>query len=126
MWKLLVFLWNTLANSMNSKFEVLFLEEARQFLKRLDEKTRIKILYNIDRAKILNDPKLFKKLTQDIWEFRTIYSGIQYRLLAFWDKTSAIETLVVSTHGFVKKVDRVSTFEIEKADKLRELYFRQE
>lgn len=37
---------------MDSKFEVLFLEEARQFLKGLDEKTRAKILYNIDKAKI--------------------------------------------------------------------------
>ena len=110
---------------MDSKFEVLFLEDARQFLKNLDEKTRTKILYNIDKAKILNDPKLFKKLTNDIWEFRTKYNGLQYRLLAFWDKTEKVKTLVISTHGFVKKVDKVSASEIEKADKLRLLYFGQ-
>jgi phage-related protein len=110
---------------MDSKFEVLFLEDARQFLKQLDEKTRAKILYNIDKARVLNDPKLFKKLTGDIWELRTKYSGMQYRLLAFWDKADSIKTLVISTHGFVKKVDKVSASEIEKADKLRDLYFKQ-
>jgi phage-related protein len=110
---------------MHSKFEVLFLEEAREFLFRLDEKARAKILYNIDKAKILNDPKLFKKLTDTIWEFRTKYNGLQYRLLAFWDKTDKVETLVISTHGFVKKVDKVPPAEINRADQLRQLYFEQ-
>lgn len=110
---------------MESKFEVLFLEEARQFLKGIDEKAKTKILYNIDKAKTLNDPKLFKKLTSDIWEFRTKYNGLQYRLLAFWDKTEKIKTLVISTHGFVKKFDKVSSSEIEKANELRKIYFRQ-
>ena len=110
---------------MDSKFEILFLEEARLFLKGLDEKTKAKILYNIDKAKVLNDPKLFKKLTNDIWEFRTKYNGLQYRLLAFWDKTERTETLVISTHGFVKKVDKVSIVEIEKANTFRRLYFEQ-
>jgi phage-related protein len=110
---------------MNSKFDVLFLDDARQFLLELDDKTRAKILYNIDKSKVLNDPKLFKKLTNDIWEFRTKYSGLQYRLLAFWDKTEKTETLVVSTHGFVKKMDKVPSSELIKADQLRQLYFDQ-
>jgi len=110
---------------MNSKFDVLFLEDARQFLLGLDDKTRAKILYNIDKSKVLNDPKLFKKLTDNIWEFRTKYNGLQYRLLAFWDKTEKTETLVVSAHGFVKKVDKVPSSEINKADQLRQLYFDQ-
>ncbi|HEU5292328.1 MAG TPA: type II toxin-antitoxin system RelE/ParE family toxin, partial [Cyclobacteriaceae bacterium] len=91
----------------------------------LDEKTRAKILYNIDKSKVLNDLKLFKKLTDNIWEFRTKYNGLQYRLLAFWDKAEKTETLVVSTHGFVKKVDKVPLSEINKADQLRQLYFDQ-
>ena len=78
---------------MNSKFDVLFLEDARQFLLALNDNTRTKILYNIDKAKVLNDPKLFKKLTDTIWEFRTKYNGIQYRLLAFWDKAEKTERL---------------------------------
>jgi len=110
---------------MHSKFDVLFLEDARQFLLCLNDKTRAKILYNIDKSKVLNDPKLFKKLTDNIWEFRTKYNGLQYRLLAFWDKTEKFETLVVSTHGFIKKVDKVSLTEINRADQLRQLYFDQ-
>jgi len=110
---------------MNSKFEVLFLDEAREFLIGLDIKARAKILYNIDKSKVLNDPKLFKKLSGEIWEFRTKYNGLQYRLLAFWDKTEKVETVVVSTHGFVKKVDKVSPTEINKAEQLRRLYFDQ-
>ena len=110
---------------MDAKFEVLFMEEARQFLRTLDEKVSAKILYNIDKARVSNDPKLFKKLTSDIWEFRTKYGGLQYRLLAFWDKTEKVKTLVISTHGFVKKVDKVSTTEIDRASTLRKLYFEQ-
>ena len=44
---------------------------------------------------------------------------------AFWDKTEKIKTLVISTHGFVKKADKVSSSEIEKANELRKIYFRQ-
>jgi phage-related protein len=110
---------------MISKFEVLFLEEARGFLLGLDEKTRAKILYNIDKAKVLNDPKLFKKLTGETWEFRTKYNGLQYRLLAFWDKTGKTKTVVVATHGFVKKVDKVSMTEIDRTEQIRRLYFDQ-
>tara|TARA_Y100000815_G_scaffold260190_1_gene271311 strand:+ start:178 stop:510 length:333 start_codon:yes stop_codon:yes gene_type:complete len=110
---------------MNKNFEVIFLEQAIDFLESLDLKTRKKIYYNIDKAKLGLDPKLFKKLTDDIWEFRTKYSGLQYRLLAFWDKTDKSETLVISTHGIVKKVDKVPKSEIEKAKKIRSEYFEQ-
>ena len=51
--------------------------------------------------------------------------GIQYRLFAFWDKTSKIETLVISTHGMVKKVSKVPKSEIEKALKIKSDYFNQ-
>jgi hypothetical protein len=68
---------------MDKKFEVIFLEEAIEFLRELDEKPKEKIFYNITKASYSNDPKLFKKLTGDIWEFRTLYAKVQYRLLAF-------------------------------------------
>ena len=108
---------------MDKKFEVVFLEEAIDFIDSLDLKARKKIYYNIDKAKDVNDPKLFKKLTNEIWEFRTKYNGLQYRLFAFWDKTNTTETLVISTHGIVKKVDKVPQKEIEKALKIRTEYF---
>ena len=57
-------------------FETRFLEEADKFLATLDIKTIRKVLYNIDIAEQTNDPRLFKKLKQEIWEFRTLYAGI--------------------------------------------------
>ena len=75
------------------------------------------------QAKLENDTKLFKKLTDDIWEFRTLYKGTQYRLFAFWDKTDKTETLVLSTHGMIKKVSKVPKSEIEKALKIKAAYF---
>ncbi len=90
---------------MKPNFEVELLPEAFAFIKKQDFKTRKKIFQNINRAKQSLDPTLFKKLSSEIWEFRTRYNGVQYRLLAFWDKTSEIETIVFATHGFKKKTD---------------------
>ncbi|PIQ20368.1 MAG: addiction module toxin RelE [Cytophagales bacterium CG18_big_fil_WC_8_21_14_2_50_42_9] len=104
-------------------FQTQFLEEAEKFIAGLDGKTIKKILYNIDLAEQTNDPKLFKKLQQDIWEFRTKYAGLQIRLLAFWDKADDKVTLVFATHGFIKKVDKVPSSEIERAVKIRKRYF---
>src|SRR5690554_5738542 len=104
-------------------FETEFLEEAKKFLKTLQPKTVKKVFYNIDLAEQTNDPKLFKRLKKEIWEFRTKYAGLQIRLLAFWDKTDNKETLVIATHGFVKKSDKVPKKEIERAVRLKEEYF---
>lgn len=108
---------------MNPKFEVRFLEQAIEFIESIDSKTRNKVIYNIDKSRYENDPKLFKKLTAEIWEFRTKYRGLKYRLFAFWDKSGESETLVISTHGIVKKVDKVPKKEIEKAERIRSEYF---
>jgi len=110
---------------MNKHFEIVFLEEAFEFLKGLEQKHYEKILYNIRKVQVENDPELFKKLIDDIWEFRTTYQGFQYRLLAFWDKTSATETLVISTHGFVKKQSKVPEKEIQKTVQSRKKYFEE-
>ena len=104
-------------------FETIFLDEADEFIAKLDLKTIKKMLYNIDLAEQTNDPRLFKKLQGDIWEFRTKYAGMQIRLLAFWDKTESKDTLVVANHGFIKKVDKIPANEIQRAIKLRERYF---
>ena len=101
------------------KFEIIFLDEAMQFLESLNEQTRDKILYNIDKARHKNDPKLFKKLRDDIWEFRTFYFGNQYRLLAFWSKTNNSASLVFATHGVIKKTDKMPDKDINKAIELR-------
>ncbi len=108
---------------MDSHFDVIFLDDAFEFLKKLNSKHYEKIIFNIRKAQNENNPELFKKLGADIWEFRTLYQGIQYRLLAFWDKTNTKNTLVVSTHGFVKKRSKVPSQEIYRAMVLRDNYF---
>ena len=107
------------------KFEVLFLTEVREFLLEMDEKSRNKVIFNIDKAKITNDNNLFKKLKGEIWEFRTLYNNTHYRLFAFWDKEEKHETLVLTTHGIIKKTDKTPEKEIEKAKQIRLKYFEQ-
>lgn len=105
-------------------FRTRFMAEAEEFLSRLDAKAVSKVLYKIDLAEQTNNPELFKKLQYDIWEFRIKVSGLQIRLLAFWDKSDKEDTLVIATHGFIKKVAKVPNKELIRALRLRELYFK--
>jgi len=108
---------------IDDKFEIELLEDAREFLRTLDRKARHKIIFNFDKSKKINDPELFKKLDNEIWEFRTKYQKQQLRLLSFWDKRNIKNILVVCTHGFIKKTKKVPKQEIEKARRLMKLYF---
>ena len=110
---------------MTQKFQVQFLEEAAEFLDSLDEKASEKIYYNIKKAQVTNDRELFKKLNNEIWEFRTLFNKTHYRLFAFWDKGGNSETVVISTHGLIKKTDKTPVADLEKAERLRKLYFEQ-
>jgi len=85
------------------RFKVEFLPEAVQFMEELNDKAREKIYFNIRKAQVINDPELFKKLTDNIWEFRTVYNKTYYRLFAFWDRSDKKDTVVISTHGLIKK-----------------------
>lgn len=105
-------------------FVVVFLKEIEDFLAALDDKIRNKITYNIDKSRYLLDPKLFKKLTEDIWEFRTTFQSMDYRLLAFWDKSDDKNTLVICTHGFIKKSQKTHRPEINKALRIKDEYFK--
>jgi phage-related protein len=107
---------------MKQNFDIELLPEAIEFLENLDDKTREKIYYNIKKAQFINDNELFKKLNDIIWEFRTLYNGKAYRLFSFWDKTNEIETLVVATHGILKKTQKTPTKEIKKAEEIRKQY----
>lgn len=104
-------------------FEVIFLEEVDKFLEALDFKSRNKVIFNVRVAEQTNDPELFKKLNENIWEFRTRYLGKQIRLLAFWDKTNKENTLVFATNGFIKKTQKTPSNEIERAERIRKNYF---
>jgi len=110
---------------LTKKFTVKFLEEARDFLDNLADKPREKIIYNIHKAQITQDKELFKKFNNEIWEFRTLYNKTHYRLFAFWDKLDNIDTIVISTHGLIKKTDKTPSGDIDKAERLRNLYFKQ-
>jgi phage-related protein len=110
---------------MTEKFQVQFLEEAVDFLDNLEEKAREKIYYNIKKAQVTNDRELFRKLNNEIWEFRTLFNKTHYRLFAFWDKVGNSETVVISTHGLIKKTDKTPVADLEKAERLRKFYFEQ-
>jgi len=105
------------------KFEVLFLEEVVDFIESLDQKTQEKVLENIRISTLQNNPQLFKKLDKDIWEFRTLYSKKQIRLLAFWDRQQ--RSLVICTHGFIKKTQKTPPKELSKAKKIRTKFLNQ-
>jgi phage-related protein len=110
---------------MTEKYQVQFLEEAVDFLDNLEEKAREKIYYNIKKAQVTNDRELFRKLNNEIWEFRTLFNKTHYRLFAFWDKVGNSETVVISTHGLIKKTDKTPVADLEKAERLRKFYFEQ-
>ena len=105
------------------RFKVIMSGEVDAFLDTLQQEAKAKIIYNVDKvAHGHMDKDLFKKLENtDIWEFRTLYKGFQYRLLAFWDTET--ETLIVATHGFIKKTQKTPRKEISKAEAIRKLYF---
>lgn len=67
--------------------------------------------------------ELFKKLenSDGSWDFRTKYSGIAYRLFPFWDTET--ETLVIATHGIIKKTQKPPSKEIAKAERIKQIYF---
>lgn len=80
-----------------AKFKIIYSEETIQFLNSLDVKTKAKIMYNINKSKYVLDKELFKKLddADDMWEFRTLYSGIAYRLFAFWTQRRRLWSLLL-------------------------------
>ena len=98
---------------------------AKEFLDNLEEKPREKIIYNIRKAQVSSDKELFKKLTDEIWEFRRLFNKTHYRLFAFWDKIGNADTVVISTHGLLKKTDKTPKVDLDKAERLRKLYLEQ-
>jgi len=107
---------------MKQNFDIELLSEAVEFLEELDEKTREKIYYNLKKSQFVNDKELFKKLNDFIWEFRTLYNNKAYRLFAFWDNSESKQTLVLATHGILKKTQKTHGKEIKKAEEMRKQY----
>ncbi len=88
----------------------------------MDKKTQKKLFQNIRIAEQTTNPKFFKKLNKDIWEFRVRFSNKQIRLLAFWDKRKNGNTLVIATNGFIKKTQKTPKKEITKAKQIMNQY----
>ena len=107
--------------NISPRFKVIFLEEADKFLREIPTKASAKVQYNIMVAQYENDPELFKKLTDDIWEFRTRFNGLAYRLFAFWDKDK--KAMVVATHGLIKKTQKTPANEIRRAEAIMKTYY---
>ncbi|MBQ6165832.1 MAG: type II toxin-antitoxin system RelE/ParE family toxin [Muribaculaceae bacterium] len=105
-------------------FKTIYTEETISFLTSLPDNVKDKVTYNIRKvAGGVIDSELFKKLENtDIWEFRTLFNGLAYHMLAFWDTEN--ETLVIVTHGFIKKKQKTPKKEIAKAEQIRKLYFQ--
>lgn len=104
------------------KFKIIYSDEVLDFLNTLDDKAKEKIMFNINKSKYVIDHELFKKLKgSDIWEFRTKYNGSIYRVFAFWDTEK--DTLVITTHGIVKKTQKTPSKEIKRAEIIRTEYF---
>ena len=103
--------------------QVILSSEAENFVRLQSLKTQQKIAYNIRKLECgVMDKELFKKLeNSEIWELRTLFNGICYRLFAFWDTDK--RTLVVATHGIIKKTSKIPKKEIEKAESIRKEYF---
>lgn len=99
-------------------------DEALEFLHRIPYPAADKMNYNMHRVMAgERNKEIFKKLENtEIWEFRALYNKIAYRLFAFWDKDG--ETLVVATHGLVKKTQKTPPKEISKAEAIRKEYFK--
>ena len=83
-------------------FRLVLTDEAQNFIESLPEAVSYKI--------------------SEIWEFRTLYNKTAYRLFSFWDKDK--ETLVIATHGIIKKTQKTPSKEIAKAEAIRKEYFK--
>ena len=107
---------------MNSP-SVVFLEEAHAFIETIPRAAGDKLLEIVHRVEGgERNAIIFSKLEgSNIWEFRALSNKVKYRLFAFWD--TQINTLVIATHGIIKKTQKTPKKEIAKAEKIRSEYF---
>ena len=102
---------------------VVLSSEAEDFVRSQPVNVQQKITYNIRKLESgVMSKELFKKLAgSNIWELRTMYNGNCYRLFSFWD--TDLRTVVVATHGIMKKTQKTPQKEIDKAERIRIEYF---
>ncbi len=111
---------------MEKPIEVNLLPEAEEFVDKIEISARKKLFFAIRKTRSRIFGEWFEKLksSKDIYEFRIKDSNKFYRLFAFWDSTQEKETLIVCSHGLIKKTNRTPKKEIEKAEMIKEKYFK--
>ncbi len=90
---------------MKTRFDIYVMDEALIFVSRLDKKTRVKVSFVLQKARCVEDPQLFKKITTHIWEFRIRYYKSQIRLFAFFGALLKNQLLSVPM-AFIRKTKR--------------------
>ena len=110
---------------MQNQVEVRLMKNAEDFVERLDDNTREKIFFNIRKTMMGLKGEWFEKMkgTNNLFEFRTLYKQQYIRLFAFWDTRDNKKTLIICTHGLIKKTNKTPAAEIEYAEKLKKEYF---
>ena len=112
---------------MEKPIEIILLKDAEDYTDSLEISAKKKLFFAIRKTKERIFGDWFKKLqgTDGIFEFRIMDSNKWYRLFAFWDKIEKIDTIVISTHGLIKKTNKTPSSDIIKAERLRDFYFKQ-
>lgn len=110
---------------MEKPIEVIFLKQAEEFTNAIENNPKKKLFQAIRKTKERLFGQWFTKLksSDGVFEFRVDDSGKFYRLFAFWDAEGDKETLVVATHGLIKKTNETPPAEIRKAEQIKRDYF---
>lgn len=102
---------------MENSIEVRLMKEAEDFLKSLDDRAKEKVSFNIRKTMLGLKGEWFEKMkgTDELFEFRTLYNRQYIRLFAFWDRRNHKKTLIICTHGLIKKTDKTPPADILRA-----------
>lgn len=111
---------------MIKPIEIILLPEAEKFVDKIEISAKKKMFYAIRKIKMRVHGDWFEKLksSKDIFELRVKDSNKFFRLFSFWDSTGDTETLIVCTHGLIKKTNKTPKKDIEKAEMIKEKYFK--
>jgi phage-related protein len=112
---------------MDKPIELIFLPQAEEFTDSIEINPKRKLFQAIRKTKERLFGQWFTKLksSDGIFEFRIDDSGKYYRLFAFWDTEGEEVTLVVATHGLIKKTNKTPPSEIRKAEQIKREYFEE-
>ena len=108
------------------RYEIVLLEPAQEFISGLRAKLKAKTFRTIELlaefGPYLSMPHSRKISGKDIWEIRVQQGSDICRLFYFYHS----QTGYIITSGYLKKTNRTSKREIEKADQLRVQFLTEE